>query len=667
MSNNNNIFLIGKSGKLVKFGSEMLPLQTVSKQSDWVIFGNKDGWQNQQPQYYESLYRLSSKNNAILKTKNRYVYGKGFELDRSERYKIRDTQRELETISFVNKVEGSRTFKRLISDYNLFGGFACEMIPSKDGKTVTPHFIPFKNIRVSKDVYNKDGSKEPTEYYYTSDWSKGKRSSTNEDFETFAEFDWGLDKFDSSKRYLLYFKDEGYEDDYYPLPSYVGGIPYIDADTEVGNFVYNNVKNGFTAGFFVEFYDGEPTHQQKAEIEQMWKNSFHGTSNAGGSVLNFADQAGDSTKITPLSDNGQDDRYINLNNQIREEVFTAHTVSPLAVGMKGDSGFANNADERRVAVEMFKSDFVSTAQEPFNDFMNELLSYNGLAGKVYLEDLDPIRGEASEATLLQIATTDELRQIYGFPKQTLESNPVADAIGTISPLVATKVLDTMTAAEVRGLVGLATAEGVTKTTETILTKYKDEVDNIIASQFEQCGILDAEFEVLDSFELCATDSKDAAFQSVKFRLDKFATSLENSILKYLIVDPKITNKTLSTLLDKSVDEIDVALKNMFDDGLINEDNEPQEQPEDEIFTVYKYEKRSDVSGASVKETTRPFCRRLVAQSLVKSWTIQDINRMNNGMGLDVFSSRGGWRTLEGTNRHVPFCRHVWKSYLVRRK
>lgn len=653
-------------GKLSKFVSDRLPAQEVKNSYDWVIFGEDPDWENQYPQYLESLSRQSSKNGAILKQKDRYVYGNGFVMDKSPLNRPED--KGIALLGFINKITEGRTFKRLISDRNKYGGFAAEMIYSKDGKKVVPHYLPFKNIRVSKDTYNKQGEKEPTKYYYTSDWSKRKQATKNPDFEVFDEFDWEEENPSAEKRYIVYFKDEGFEDSYYPLPDYQGGVPYIDADTEVGNFVYNNVKNGFTGGFFVEFYDGEPTQDQKRDIENMFQNHFHGTENAGKSVLNFADQAGDSTKITPLTDNGQDDRYINLNNQIREEVFTAHTVSPLVVGMKGENGFSNNADEKRVAVETFKSDFVHAAQEPFNDFMNQILRFNDISGKVYLEDLEPIKGEASETTLLQIATTDELRKLYGFNKQTLESNPVADAIGTISPLVATKVLDNMSVAEIRSLVGLNTTNGVEKITEKVVNSFSNEMkDEIILKFLEETGTPDEELEILYSRELFAKDIADAEMQSIAFKNEKFATPTENKILALLFGNPNLEAKEIADILGLEEQEVEDIISKLKEDGELNEDNTPVEEPEDEIFTVYKYEKRSDVSGASVKDTTRPFCRRLVAQSAFKSWTLEDIKRMNNGMGLDVFASRGGWRTIEGTDRHVPFCRHVWKSMLVRRK
>ena len=86
-------------------------------------------------------------------------------------------------------------------------------------------------------------------------------------------------------------------------------------------------------------------------------------------------------------------------------------------------------------------------------------------------------------------------------------------------------------------------------------------------------------------------------------------------------------------------------------------------------------KRNDVKGGDIIDTTRPFCRKMVEMSKTKSWTIEQIRALNNdmskeGSGLaasDVFTSRGGWRTLPDTNIHVPYCRHIWETRLVRRK
>ena len=62
-------------------------------------------------------------------------------------------------------------------------------------------------------------------------------------------------------------------------------------------------------------------------------------------------------------------------------------------------------------------------------------------------------------------TATEIREMAGLPPLEAEaqSGGAADALATLSPLVATKVLDNMTAEEIRGLVGLKGTPTITKT------------------------------------------------------------------------------------------------------------------------------------------------------------------------------------------------------------
>jgi len=34
------------------------------------------------------------------------------------------------------------------------------------------------------------------------------------------------------------------------------------------------------------------------------------------------------------------------------------------------------------------------------------------------------------------------------------------------------------------------------------------------------------------------------------------------------------------------------------------------------------------------------------------------------LGYSVWSRRGGWYTIPGTNEHRPYCRHSWASNVV---
>lgn len=667
-----NIFemVLPGTGQPYNFTHERLPEQKTSNQTDWVIFGTQDHWKNQQPQYYDYLSKMSSKNGAILGAKDRYVWGKGFKVD--------DTglapPDKIEIRGFINNPHMKKLFRRIISDRNKYGGFAVEMIPNKGGDRVIPHYIPFKNVRVGKKEYDKEGELLPTRYFFTSNWNTTKQKILSApDFTEFEAWPWDEEKVNSSTRYLIYFKDEGFEDEAYPLPDYQGGVPYIDADTEVGNFVYNNVRNGFTSGLLVQFFNGDPGEDQKRELEQMWHNYLHGSDNAGKAMMAWLNSHDEEVKVTPLAPNGQDDRYTTLNGQICDEVFIAHTMSPMVVGMTGENGFSNNADEKRVAIESFNEDFVSHTQETFNEFANELLSYNEIKGHVELQRLDPIMAQFSEQTLTQIATSDELREMAGLPKAETEANKVADALATISPLVATKVLEVMTTAEIRGLVGLPGASGLNKITKEVISEFSSEIkDELFIKHFEKTGILDEELEILDSMELFATDIEDAEMKGLMFRHETFQSPVEKTILTIISTNPNATNERLSKLLGITEEEVEEIIEGLSEDGLVDENGDitaagQEVVAEEAVFTVYKYEKRADVSGPSIIDGTREFCKSLVRQSAFKSWTIDDIKLMDNGMGLDVFTSRGGWRTLEGTDVHVPFCRHIWKAVLVRRQ
>ena len=88
-----------------------------------------------------------------------------------------------------------------------------------------------------------------------------------------------------------------------------------------------------------------------------------GTDNAGKVVKSFNEDKESGVEITPLGDNGQDDRYINLNKQIQGEIFTGHNFNPAIAGITDGNGFNNNAGEIRVASEMFQNTYVDTEQK----------------------------------------------------------------------------------------------------------------------------------------------------------------------------------------------------------------------------------------------------------------------------------------------------------------
>jgi len=467
---------------------------------------------------------------------------------------------------------------------------------------------------------------KPRVYAYTCDWSN-RKPQDNPDFQIFHEFPWDWSELDNDKKYLVYYKDYRPNLGDYPLPEYIGAIPYIAADYEIGNFTYNNVREGFSAGVLVNFYGGEPSENQKAQIEERWKATKHGGDRAGDPILSFNEDKDSGIEVTPLSPNGQDDRFINLNTQIRDEIYTGHGFNPTLIGLSNANGFNNNADELRVASEMLQVTYVSQQQGVLEDFFNELSDINGVKGEFFIENLKPIKEAVDSAELAEILTINERRELAGY--KPLENS------------------DTI----------------VQKT-----TMFSKEDDEKLVRAFKNCGTDDNELELIDSRELFADNTADAISQGNRF---KFESKKANALLGVLNSTPDLTKTELEELTGLDGSEIDNLLNELQEEGLVNENGIPTpegSQVQQEIFVVYKYGLRFELRGEKeVLPTTRDFCSNLVRLSKTRSWTIEDINAMNNDQGLDVFSSRGGFWNDAKTGITHPYCRHIWEQRLVTRK
>ena len=117
----------------------------------------------------------------------------------------------------------------------------------------------------------------------------------------------------------------------------------------------------------------------------------------------------------PIPVNGQDDRFINLNNQIRKEIFTAHGItSPQLFGIKEDTGLGNNADEILVASQLYQNLQIDPEQKIFNELVNSILNFNGVNGEpVKIQKIEPVQRYFSEQAVLSVMTPDEIREKIG--------------------------------------------------------------------------------------------------------------------------------------------------------------------------------------------------------------------------------------------------------------
>jgi len=593
----------------LSFKASELPVFKESRRGDWYEYGSNKPYKNNYGSYLVKLLNESSKQSTIIESKTKFIVGRGFYIDRD----ISFSERAL-IEAFLRQVKETNLLVKIVKDKKVFGGFAIQVILNKQRKIVGLEHIDFNNIRVGTE----------DNYYYTSDWNRNPEG--NEDFTEFFNFN---DEANTSDNYLIYFKEYRPDLGEYPIPDYVAAIPYLEADAEIANFTLSNIRNNLSAGYVVSFNNGEPSDEEMREIERKFKDYATGTDNAGKPLLSFTDQQADHPQIIPIPVNGQDDRFINLNKQIQEEIFTAHSiVSPMLFGIKDTSGLGSNADELRTASELYQNLQVDTEQDILEDVFNELINFNGLPKCLKIQKIEPVGKPLSESVMVGVMTTDEIREKVGLPK--LEAGQEI--------------------------------------------QLKSQEEDMIFSQLKDIGYNADNLEVLETIVNPITCIADAEkFEAeIKEKYVNVLTELEKNILALLIKNATMPNTEIIKALDITPTEAQQSVASLQDKGALNNDFKPTEQgkqtiqaPQEEIFIVYRYQLRHDAPKLKGKES-RPFCQQML--TLNRRYTLDQLKMLKNDFdmtGLDIFQRRGGWYNNPRLKKTTAWCRHVWSQEVVR--
>jgi len=588
---------------IFNFEANKPPVFKEERGKDYIVYGTESPWKNLYPNYLVELYNTSGKHNSIVNGKTNYISGRGWKVDQT----VRTLEDKVKLENFINHPGNDSLFeltKKIVKDNELFGGYALEVIVTKDGKGLIINHIDFGDIRV--------GVEEDT-YFYTSDWASRKPTS-NEDFETLTSF-----PFDGSavrgERYICYYKSYRPNLKEYPLPNYVAGVPYIAADYEVANYVLNNTKHGYSGGTIWNFHNGQPTQEAQAYIKKQIKNKHHGSNNAGEPVIIFDDGKDKGVEIISTNPNGQDDKFINLNQQIQDEIFTAHGVDASVFIKTIDTGFSNNADELRVAIEAMNSSYIEPNQIMYEKLFNDFVVLLGMPSGLKIEKIAPIKVQLSESTIVSVLTTDEIRELAGY-----------------KPL----------------------EKPLEKKTEQVFSE--DEEFKFDLSEF---GYAEDELEVISEKEL---DYNPFDFADIG--------SIDSQIIDIVKATPKATVEEIGQQVGETPSEVQERIDRLVKNGLLDltktkiKVTDEGERETSELITVYKYKLRHDAPSLRGGRS-RDFCRKLMKEN--RSYELKDILAMNNKQGSNVFAHRGGWYNNPVTKTRTNYCRHVWSARTVKVK
>lgn len=264
-------------------------------------------------------------------------------------------------------------FKKVAKDYKVFGGFALEIIWSKDrNKVAEVYHIDFSWLRAKEKNYRG----QIPGYYISDEWADKYKygvTQTLKDLPYLPVYNKYKAKEEAKQIYVFNPYRPGMK--YYPLPDYVGGLRAIEIDIEATNFHVNNLKNGLAPSLAITTFTNADDDQRSA-IEQMLRLQYSGTSNAGNLIYLDVDSPENAPIITPINTNGADGYYTTINDMVMQHILTAHRItSPMLLGIRVE-GQLGGRTEMLDAYLLFLNTVIKPFQQNILDVFDELLTIN---------------------------------------------------------------------------------------------------------------------------------------------------------------------------------------------------------------------------------------------------------------------------------------------------
>lgn len=299
----------------------VLEEKEVSSKS-YVLYGNDNNY----PNYLYGLYNDVSTLKTVIEGTADYVCGNGVECN------IKGFETEVNT-----KGDTMYELVRLLArDYLLYGGFCLQVIRNKIGDVRELYYIDFRFIRSSKKNdcfwYSEDFAKKYVRNNKTVIYPKYVR----ENKETISS--------------IVYFTNERSKT--YPTPRYSGSIKACEIERTIDTYHLSALENGFSGSYIINFLNGIPTDEVKAEIEKNVNEKFCGSGNAGRVLINFATSAENATTLEKLDVTDFSEKYSAAAQRSKSQIFSAFRAIPqLFSDMSAATGFS--AQEFQEAFKIF--------------------------------------------------------------------------------------------------------------------------------------------------------------------------------------------------------------------------------------------------------------------------------------------------------------------------
>ena len=587
--------------RVLTFAEAKQPEFKEKKGEGYIQYGDR----NDYPNYLVDLFNKSAKHNAIIKSKVHYITANGW----------KGSPEAEPFIKKVNRMESLEELTRKVSlDAELFGGYYLEIIWSVTKQLAEIWHCDYTKVRTNKDN---------TQFWYKEQWA-----DRNEKPMVYAAFN----PANPVGKQILYVKEYRPNMGYYSLPGYFGALNYIESDIEVSKHVLGNAQTGFSASKLITLPNGEPSDEEKRNIEKRFTNRFSG-SDGKKFILAFVNDTQRKPIVDDLgtSDITKED-FGRVDSLIQTNIFSGHQITTPSIFGIAEAGKLGSRSEMRDGYEIFKNTYVNSKQMHLEGVFNMLFKYRGIEEpELSIIPTEPIGFEFTENLLKEIAPKEWLLEKAGIDMSKYETPQQM--------------------------------------------QFTDEF-----SVFFEFGEAKDGFNIWKQRRRFNDDSEYQMFAEVN--------QLQANVLDLMAKDKRITPEVLATTLEQSVETINQVIKTLVQNGYVEvkeyaigegyDENiiiehiltapladilvkiKPQTK---ELLIRYSYEWKEGFSDADI-DTSRPFCKYLLKAG--KMYSRSEIETISARLGYSVFDRGGGWYT-EPDGNHSPSCRHEWISNIVTRK
>ena len=329
--------------KVLNFNAiQEAPINKPNKSQGFISWGTK----NDYPNYLMDLYnhKGSGVHKAIINRKVKMISGQGFE-------GLETDTLDLETLA-----------KRVALDYEIYNGYAIEVIYDNGGQVIEMNHVPISKLRqgITTEEIQFD------HFWVSTDWNSFKKE------EHKPQFIRAYNPLVKTGSQLYFYMDYNPSAEVYPIAYYSSEINWIELDYEISKFHLNQAKNGYAPQFILNFATGIPTDEEMDEAVRGFKREYKGTT--GETIMvTFSEGADQKPELIPIALNDSDERFITLAKDVKENIFIGHEVTnPQLFGVRvpGELGGKSDLIE---SLEIFQAIYIDQRQTDIEDGINDIL------------------------------------------------------------------------------------------------------------------------------------------------------------------------------------------------------------------------------------------------------------------------------------------------------